>query len=55
MKLGKDALIEIMYILQTGLLEQRDVSEMLRKLDLVQDNDNLLSLTQEYKESKKDS
>lgn len=55
MKLGEDVLLEIMSILQRGLLEQRDVSQMLRDLDIVQGNEGKLNLTKEYKDSRKDS
>jgi len=59
MKLGTDVLIEIMSIVQKGLMGQIDVSQQLRELDLkvqketVQDP-GILLLTEEYKESIKE-
>ena len=35
MKLGKSVLLELIAIVQTGLVEGRDISEMLRELDVV--------------------
>ena len=35
MKLGKSALLEIVAIVQDGIIEGRDISEQLRELELV--------------------
>lgn len=50
MKLGEDVLVEIMDILQTGLLKQVDISDLLRKLDLKTDAEKLV-LSDEYKKA----
>ena len=47
MKLNKDVLVEVVSIVQSGLLCQRDVSEELRQLDLVE-VDGSLSLSDDY-------
>lgn len=50
MKLSPEVLLEIMSIVQSGLLHQTDVSESLRELDLSIDEDSLLLvLSDEYK------
>jgi len=51
MKLDADVLIEIVGIVQEGLLLQEDISQKLRDLDLVDDG-NLLCLSDEYLDSK---
>lgn len=43
MKLSKEALVEIVAILQYGILRGEDVSENLRELDLVEKTGGLLS------------
>ena len=52
MKLDKVALLEIMNIVQKGLLEGEDISSMLRELDLTQDpqavGEDALTLSSEY-------
>lgn len=40
MKLGPRLLIEIMNAMQEGLVEQRDISELLREIDVQIDPDN---------------
>lgn len=47
MKLNNDALVAIISIFRKGLLENKDVSELLRNLDLVVDSENKLSLNKE--------
>jgi len=47
MKLDKYVLAEIISIIQSGLMGQKDVSEELRNLDLCQNKD-LLCLTDDY-------
>lgn len=49
MKLGPDVLIEIMSIVHYGLLNQTDVSQRLRDLDLVEVEDKLV-LSEEYRQ-----
>ena len=49
MRLGADVLVEIMSIVQSGLLGQVDVSEDLRKIDVVEDGDEVI-LSREYLE-----
>ncbi len=41
MKLGDDVLIAIMAALRKGLMENTDISDLLRQLDLVNDGDRL--------------
>ena len=51
MKLGEDVLLEVMNALQKGLIEQVDISELLRQIDVSTDLlDNKLHLTKEYVE-----
>ena len=52
MKLAEDVLLEIMSIVQTGIIEMKDVSEMLRNVDIEVSEDNKLTLTKEYKSKK---
>ena len=47
MRLGPDVLVEIVSIVQHGLLGQVDVSDALRKVDLV-DRDGVLGLSSDY-------
>lgn len=47
MKLSKEVLIEIVSIVQDGILEGRDISDGLRDLDLIQKEDQL-NLSEEY-------
>lgn len=49
MKLSPEALLEVVNILRLGLSEGKDVSQMLRDLDLVPGKDNLLDLSVDYK------
>ena len=39
MKFGNDVLVEIMAAVQRGLLQQEDISEYLRNLDVVEKDD----------------
>lgn len=48
MKLDGRALVEIVRILQDGLIMGEDVSEKLRQLDLVESHVGTLTLSQEY-------
>lgn len=43
MKLGKDVLLEIVDIVRDGLLNNKDISERLRELDLVERQGAILS------------
>lgn len=52
MKLGADALIEIMDIVRRGLTEMKDISELLRDLDLESKEEKVLSLSLDYLVSK---
>lgn len=58
MKLGDDVLVEIVDIVRTGLVEQKDISDLLRELDLEQltqmddMSPRILTLTKEYKARK---
>jgi hypothetical protein len=50
MKLGKTALLEITNIVLMGLLEDKDVSELLRELD-VEEKEGVLEITAEYEKN----
>ena len=58
MKLGNDVLLEIVDIVRTGLLEGKDISDMLREVDLEQPtqmddmSERVVCLSREYKKSK---
>jgi len=58
MKLGEDVLLEIVEIVRTGLVENRDISDMLRDIELEQPTqvDDMsprrVCLSREYKERK---
>ena len=45
MKLADDVLLEIIEILRKGLVEEMDVSQLLRKLDLSPNSNGKLSLS----------
>lgn len=45
MKLAPDALIAIIEILRSALVEEKDVSELLRSLDLVDDGTGKLTVS----------
>lgn len=45
MKLADDALIAVIEILRKGLIEQMDISQLLRDLDLFPDVNNKLSIS----------
>lgn len=47
MKLGKTVLVEIVDVVQRGILEMRDVSELLRELEVVE-RDGEVELSDEY-------
>lgn len=47
MKLGSDVLVEIVAIIQEGLMKQIDISDKLRNLDL-SEKDGRLILSEEY-------
>ena len=49
MKFSKEVLLEIVLHVQDGLLRSKDISENLRKMDVVTDEDGELVLSQEYK------
>jgi hypothetical protein len=51
MKLAPDTLLEIMAILQSGILEMKDISGGLRDLDL-EERDGKLGLSAEYVSSR---
>lgn len=58
MKLGDDVLMEIIDIVRTGLSEGRDISDLLREMDLEQPaqvddfSPRVLCLSKEYKDRK---
>jgi len=52
MKLAPDSLLEIVAIIQKGLLMQTDISDELRNLDLQENEDGKLSLSDEYQASR---
>lgn len=52
MRLGKDVLLEIVAIVQDGLINGTDVSQALRDLDLAETADKNLSLSSSYLESR---
>lgn len=52
MKLAKDVLVEIIDIVRTGLSEGKDISELLREMDLVIDLDGQVALSGDYKARK---
>lgn len=55
MKLSDEVLVEIVDIVRTGLVEQKDISDLLRDLDLQVDDDQLIDrlvLTSAYKARK---
>ena len=53
MKLDKDALVEIVSIIQDGLSQMKDISQQLRDLDLEQSDDpQFLRLSDSYLELK---
>ena len=52
MKLANDALIRIIEILRQGLMEEKDVSELLRELDLEQDSSGCLRVSSSHNEWK---
>lgn len=54
MKLDSNVLVEIMRILQDGLLNGEDISQKLRDLDLVEGYNQTLRLSEEYVESQKE-
>lgn len=47
MKFGKDVLLEIVSIVQDGLVNGTDVSQRLRELDVVPESDTDIVLTSE--------
>lgn len=50
MKLGSDVLLEIVNIVQRGLIEDLDVSDLLRKIDVEESEDRTaVVLTANYK------
>ena len=49
MKLANDVLVEIIDIVRKGLVEQKDISDLLRDLDLEKDQSDKLCLTDKYK------
>lgn len=51
MKLHGEVLLEIISMFQKGILEETDISELMRELDLEQ-KDGLLVLTEEYKKAR---
>lgn len=55
MKLDKWVLLEVMDIVRSGLTEQKDVSDLLRNIDLVEDEPGLLTLSKKYVDSKIDA
>lgn len=52
MKFGPSVLLEIMDILRRGLVEQKDVSQMLRDVELVVDQEGNVSLDPEYEKKR---
>jgi hypothetical protein len=52
MKLADEVLVEIVDIVRTGLVEQKDISDLLRDLDLQVDKDQKLVLTEAFKSRK---
>lgn len=48
MKLDKNVLIEIVSIVQEGLMEQKDISDGLRNLDLENREEGFLGLSDSY-------
>lgn len=52
MKLANDALIRIIEILRQGLMEEKDVSELLRELELEQDSSGRLCVSSSQSEWK---
>ena len=50
MKLSKEVLLEIMALVQDGILYGQDISEKLREVDLLVINEELV-LTEDYKTS----
>ena len=52
MKLADSVLLEIVDILRIGISEGKDISEMLRELDLEPSTDEKLELSEEYRVKK---
>ena len=52
MKLGPHVLLEIFHLVQFGLINQCDISEMLRGIDLEETEDGTLDLTNIYIDEK---
>lgn len=50
MKLADDALIRIIEILRQGLMEQKDISDLLRRLDLELDSSGKLAVSSKTEE-----
>lgn len=51
MKLNKRSLLEIMAIVEIGITHKEDISQSLRNLDFVEDENEELSLSCEYFQS----
>ena len=49
MKFSKEVLLEIVFHVQDGLLRSKDISENLRKMDVMADENGELVLSQDYK------
>lgn len=47
MKLAEDALLHILDIFRRGIVEMRDMSDLLRKLDLIEGPDGKLHVAQD--------